>query len=284
MKHRAGLTLIEVLVAIFIMGVGMLAILTLFPLGLMTAGQAMQDDRVVQLVSNMSAIANARNLRTDSNILAAFNNGNQSAVLVDPFYAGMAPTFGDAYPPVVTPANPGIPRVTVSWSNPNRWFTLVDDYSFQQSAIPENTAGVIESNGDYTCCCLLRRPRAGDASLTSLSVLVYKGRTTAYAAGEISYQASGASGTTSIVVNVLPGQTVLAADQDADLTKLKWIMDTTPDPNTGQPIAQCYRVISITGGAGQFTLETQIPLKNNVSVVLGLSKVVEVVEKGFGKP
>src|SRR4249920_893142 len=74
MKQRSGLTLVEVLVAIFIMGVGMLAILTLFPLGLMTAGQALQDDRVVQLVGNAAAIANARNVRNDPNVLAAFNN------------------------------------------------------------------------------------------------------------------------------------------------------------------------------------------------------------------
>ena len=38
MTHRSGVTLTEVLVAIFIMGIGLLSILVLFPLGALTLG------------------------------------------------------------------------------------------------------------------------------------------------------------------------------------------------------------------------------------------------------
>ena len=45
LNERAGVTLIEVLVAIFIMGIGLLALLTLFPLGALRMAKAIQDDR-----------------------------------------------------------------------------------------------------------------------------------------------------------------------------------------------------------------------------------------------
>jgi len=44
-RRRRAITLIEVLAAIFVMGVGMLAILTLFPLGALQMSKAIRDDR-----------------------------------------------------------------------------------------------------------------------------------------------------------------------------------------------------------------------------------------------
>jgi hypothetical protein len=48
MTRRPGLSLVEVLVALFIMGLGTIAILTLFPLGALQMGQALKDDRTAQ--------------------------------------------------------------------------------------------------------------------------------------------------------------------------------------------------------------------------------------------
>jgi hypothetical protein len=41
----SGITLVEVLAAIFVMGIGLLALLTLFPLAALTMAQAVKDDR-----------------------------------------------------------------------------------------------------------------------------------------------------------------------------------------------------------------------------------------------
>src|SRR5262245_49799153 len=45
MTRRNGITLTEVLVAIFIMALGLMALLTLFPLGALRMFQAVKDDR-----------------------------------------------------------------------------------------------------------------------------------------------------------------------------------------------------------------------------------------------
>jgi hypothetical protein len=47
-RTRRGVSLTEVLVALFIMALGMIALLTLFPLGAMQIGQALKDDRTAQ--------------------------------------------------------------------------------------------------------------------------------------------------------------------------------------------------------------------------------------------
>src|ERR1700694_424035 len=65
MVRRPGATLIEVLVAIFVMGIGLIALLTLFPLGALRMAQAIQDDRCATAVKNAIAVATIKNVRND---------------------------------------------------------------------------------------------------------------------------------------------------------------------------------------------------------------------------
>jgi type II secretory pathway pseudopilin PulG len=62
-KSRAGITLLEVLVAIFIMGIGMLCVLVLFPLGALNMARALKDDRCGTIARNADSLAIALNLR-----------------------------------------------------------------------------------------------------------------------------------------------------------------------------------------------------------------------------
>jgi type II secretory pathway pseudopilin PulG len=57
MNRRNATTLVEVLVAIFIMGIGLLAILALFPLGAVQMAQAIKDERSAQAAANAAAYA-----------------------------------------------------------------------------------------------------------------------------------------------------------------------------------------------------------------------------------
>ena len=65
MKRRPGITLIEVLVAIFIMAIGLLALLTLFPLGALRMSQALQNDRTAACASAGANIYDAFGVRSD---------------------------------------------------------------------------------------------------------------------------------------------------------------------------------------------------------------------------
>ena len=65
MKRRRGITLIEVLVAIFIMAIGLLAILTLFPLGRCAWASALQNDRAAAAASAGANVCDAFSIRND---------------------------------------------------------------------------------------------------------------------------------------------------------------------------------------------------------------------------
>ena len=59
MHRRTGITLIEVLVAIFVAAIGTLSLLVLFPLGALNMAQAIRDDRCAQSAIDGAALADA---------------------------------------------------------------------------------------------------------------------------------------------------------------------------------------------------------------------------------
>src|SRR5262245_5789761 len=48
-RRRPGLTLVEALVALFVAAIGMICLMTLFPLGALQMGQSLKDERCGQL-------------------------------------------------------------------------------------------------------------------------------------------------------------------------------------------------------------------------------------------
>jgi prepilin-type N-terminal cleavage/methylation domain-containing protein len=86
-QRRAGVTLIEVLVAIFIMGIGLLALLNLFPLGAIEMSQAIQDDRTGAFADRAIALGDAgEELVAHTLDFASFSKSQGSA---NPQVAGM---------------------------------------------------------------------------------------------------------------------------------------------------------------------------------------------------
>jgi hypothetical protein len=74
MRRRTAITLTEVLVSLFIMAIGLMALLTLFPLGALSMAQAIKDGRSQQVAQNALGIAQAFNLRHENRFYLL--NGN----------------------------------------------------------------------------------------------------------------------------------------------------------------------------------------------------------------
>ena len=69
-RGRKGITLLEVLVSIFSMGIGMLGLLTLFLLGETSMARALQDDRASSAANVAAELALAKDLRHDPALFA----------------------------------------------------------------------------------------------------------------------------------------------------------------------------------------------------------------------
>src|SRR6187399_1720477 len=74
LSRRSGVTLIEVLVAIFVMGIGLICLLTLFPLAASSMASAFKDERAAQAAINARTVADTKRLRSDSAILDYFKS------------------------------------------------------------------------------------------------------------------------------------------------------------------------------------------------------------------
>ncbi|OWK43610.1 type IV pilus modification PilV family protein [Fimbriiglobus ruber] len=92
-RRRRGVTLVEVLVAMFVMALGMVALLTLFPLGAMQIGQALRDDRTGQVATqadkfmrdywrNRINVSNNNTTLTDATATATMSAGRVTAINV----------------------------------------------------------------------------------------------------------------------------------------------------------------------------------------------------------
>ena len=81
--RRSGVTLIEVLVAIFVAAIGLLALLALFPVGALSMRQALKDSRCAQCSINATALFKSTKIGQDP-ALGYINLGN-SNVPPDPF-------------------------------------------------------------------------------------------------------------------------------------------------------------------------------------------------------
>src|SRR5262249_11060000 len=103
--RRPGITLLEVLSAIFIAGIGLLSLLTLFPLGALKMLESVNDDRAAQAGGNAKAIANAVVMRLDADVQTAMlNQAVPGAAIAPPFPAAGTPTQdGPGYPVLVDP-------------------------------------------------------------------------------------------------------------------------------------------------------------------------------------
>jgi hypothetical protein len=301
MRPRAGLTLVEVLAAIFLMGIGLLALLTLFPLGALNMARAVRDDRAANAGANAAALARALDVGNDPAVRAALATtpagfappdpgGAGYPVYVDPFYAALGAGPLGAYPGLT----PGLMRSGCGYApDPYRraqFFTFLDEMNFQQSGRPagEGTAASLERPGTFSWAYLVRRrvsaPLAGaaagtEAPLVELTVVVYASRNLQTASGETTiYPATGAAGQSEISLPVGTG---------VSLKKGDWVLDTSYTVSAagfGSVNAYFYQVddVEYDAQANQTRVTVQGSLRAPVTTLVVTSNVVGVFEKGVG--
>jgi Tfp pilus assembly protein PilV len=68
---RCGVTMTEVLVSIFVMAIGLISLLALFPIGALTMAQSIKDSRTAQAAANAFAVAEALGIRYDASLSSA---------------------------------------------------------------------------------------------------------------------------------------------------------------------------------------------------------------------
>jgi hypothetical protein len=293
---RPGITLLEVLTAIFIMGVGLLALLTLFPLGALNMARAVRDDRAANIAGLESSLATALDLRNDPFVVQALTttppgyanpdpDGPSYPVLVDPVYFNLkAGPVG-----AVNGVTPGVGRITTNYVQPPggvanpaawqkqaiaRWFTFQDEITFEKTGQPTGGGTSVNRPGTYTATYLVRRPRSSAAALTEISVIVYASRATDAPSGETTCAAT-ALGPNSVSVTF--------AGDKPDIRKGAWVMDTSYRiaGNGGTVNGYCYQVAAVTDtGPTTMTLELETSLKQNVTTMVLLANVITVVDRG----
>lgn len=304
---RRGMTLIEVLVAIFVMGIGLIAILALFPIGILRMAQAIQDGRTGSIGATADAIATIKDVRHEPSDTDFKSPGGLAA----------APTDGPSYPVFIDPAGyrtslpvagggrdwlgatPGIPRRSVSFVTNTqtalRWFTFLDDIYFDRDGTVGST-GTLDRDFRYSWAFLVQRPRSNDASIVNLSVVVFNRRSLALSSNldlpEQVYAKTVNAATDcnfDITTNVV---TITHGGAPPTLRPGDWILDGTlpsDTANVSYPHGYFYRVVSVSDNAAgtAVNIEVQTPLRgfttSSTGRVIVLDGVAEVFEKGVGR-
>jgi type II secretory pathway pseudopilin PulG len=282
-QPRAGTTLVEVLVAILVMGIGCLAILAMFPLGAMSMARSIKDDRCAHAAANAREIAIARRIWFDSNLttpnnyfLNATGNPNSKShanaaldgpsypVYVDPvgslaYLAGKQANWvgGLVGTSALLRRRPlaSISSAQLTLTN----CTLLDDIYFGTNGAPANpnnlqptVPGSVERAGKYSWAWLLRLPRAGVPNLCDVTVVVYESRNLSSGnliatVPEFKYTASLNAAQSNVVTFNLP-----AGTPPPPLKEGGWILDVTQVLNNNNPAqltancnAKFYRVVNV---------------------------------------
>ena len=298
---RTGATLVEVLVAIFVMGIGLIAVLALFPLGVIRMQQAIQDNHTASIAYNAEAIVtmkllgqdaagNPESIRHDATFVSTSLNpggglGQASAqgpsypVFIDP--TGYRSAAGTPYQGWLAGTAGTIPRISLNSiqnsatpdSQAMRWFSFRDDFEFDNNGLPKYVPPAAPPvtpppyfyrSTRYSWGLLCQLPKVADPAVVNMAVVVFNRRTLGMGAGGIplnEYLYSSAFNTNTNVVTL----TVPAGGTPPPVRLGEWILDSTSVTNPASAHGYFYRVVSITdNGNSTFDLEVQTPLRGFV--------------------
>ncbi len=270
-RTRAGFSLTEVIVALFIMALGIISLLTLFPLGAVQMGRALRDDRsqttavIADAKMRMLWLGQLDGTYAPQAFYYTLDTGPAAALL--PSRAGLSgPSYPLLFDPVgftsyVTPKRDqiagasGIARHTslapyslTTTDIAANYASMPDDLSFKPDATPEpgDTTGLLVRQGRFNFAVMLQRPNNAIPTMTNMKVLVFDRRVPGIAANnETQYTMAGVTvGDTQLTFNTI----------NMGLRTGSWIMDGTINAASGIRNANFYRVLSVEEVGGTTTV------------------------------
>ena len=181
---RPAVTLMEVLVAIFILSIGMVSVMAFFPIGALNMVRSVRDQRTAQLAVNSNTILHtwwkdcwlgsdglimpeeiaSRSEPTiealDTDPLTGFNilrtdTGPSNPVMIDPLgMSAYGPNLGGFI--ARTHFNNVFPTAGTR-RNQLRLCTLPDDIAYDKNGEPSNLSGQFDRGYRYTCAWIMQR-------------------------------------------------------------------------------------------------------------------------------
>lgn len=318
--RRPGVTLIEVLVAIFVASIGLLALMALFPVGALSMRQALKDGRCAQTAANAFALFKAMNI-----------GQNITSVTTDPFNdavsgpgLGSRPATGASgigYPVYIDPLGANIKLVSTNPSAclpvypagtypfilrsgvkfPNigqissiglflKWFSLLDDIEFDPTAMGQPGSAGVMRDPRYTFAYMVRRPYAGNPNCLDVTIVVYAGRSISPTMGSTEEVACNRA-------QFIAGSTTVTVPYDGPgelrpgIKPGGWILDATmPQILPGGqldtsvvPQGYFYRVVDVIDGGTSLTLELQSPARQTAGPAQGMLIYLDNVAEVFEK-
>lgn len=204
--NRKGITLLEVLMAIFIMGIGMVSVFAIFPVAALMMGQAIEKYQINEVVNNTQSNFDTDALEFVKNQPTwIYSNG----AVLNPIFAGNSPQylFLDQ---AAGPTRSSLGGVTVAYINGGvspalpaqineRYFTSNFDIELDESGRAATTPPA--SVGRYSVSFLLEKKLPLDNPLPSRRyMLVYKGRSQTFSDFSFSVASLSANTGNAIIV------------------------------------------------------------------------------------
>ena len=272
--NRKGITLLEVLMAIFIMGIGMVRVFAIFPVAALMMGQAIEKYQINEVVNNTQSNFDADALEFVKN---QPNWIYSKGAVLNPIFAGNSPQylFLDQ---AAGPTRSSLGGVTIAYINGGvspalpaqineRYFTSNFDIELDESG---RAVFPVASAGKYSVSFLLEKKPPLDNPLPSRRyMLVYKGRSQTFA--PFPWEAISTS-VASAPNLIIPTPGVL------DYKKQGWIM--TFNSVTGN--RSFHQIIAVNPNGAGIELEVKPKLGTDADNVYLLSDVVRVIDMGAG--
>lgn len=296
MTRRPGLSLTEVLVALFLMAIGVIGVLTMFPVGAVQMGMALKDQRCAEAATQADAYIRwywrheIVEKQGNNEPLWLALNGGSSTVPTDDLPS--QPVFVD---PMGMPAiNPGrnasigglstLPRRTFSTfagspteaSQALRTCTLLDGFTYDNTGQPAVNGTTLERENRYNWLWVIQRPRnsAGTKYTANLTIVVFDKRAHQYTPPDAEHLITGSTFTADQTL-------VTLGSPHGPIQKGQWIMDASTT-TSGTQLADFHRVASINGTTVELNLPVRSPLGGGnraAGTAVYLDGVAEVFER-----